>query len=68
MRYSGLCALADLLSDVRRGGEIKPNHNTKVELAEVENFFKNLITDVDKAKAKSNKEIMFYRLRIEVKK
>lgn len=68
MRYSGLFAVTDLLNDVRQGKEIKPHHNTKVELEEVENFFKNLIADIDKKKIKSNEEIMYYRLRIEVRK
>ena len=68
MRYSGLFAVIDLLSDVRQGKEIKPHHDTKIELEEVENFFKNLLADIDKKKVKSNEEIMFYRLRIEVSK
>lgn len=68
MRYSGLFAVTDLLSDVRQGKEIKPHHDTKVELATVENYFKNLIADIDKQKVKSNEDIMIYQLRIEVKK
>ena len=68
MRYSGLFAVTDLLGDIRQGKEIKPNHDTKVELAEIENFLKNLIADIDKDKVRSNEEIMFYRLRIEVRK
>jgi len=68
MRYSELFAVTDLLSDVRQGKEIKLHHDTKIDLAEVENFFKNLIADIDKKKVKSNEEIMHYRLTIEVKK
>jgi len=68
MRYSGLFAVTDLLSDVRQGKEIKPHQDTKVELASVENYFKNLIADIDKRKIKSNAEVMTYQLRIEVKR
>lgn len=68
MRYSELFAVTDLLSDVRQGKEIKPHHNTKIDLAEVENYFENLIADIDKKKVGSGEEVMFYRLRIEVKK
>ena len=68
MKYSELFAVTDLLSDVRQGKEIKPHHNIRIDLAEVENYFKNLIANIDKEKVKSNAEIMHYRLTIEVKK
>ena len=68
MRYSGLFAVTDLLNDIRQGKEIKPHRDTKIELASVENYFKNLIADIDKRKIKSNAEVMTYQLRIEVKR
>jgi len=68
MTYKGLFAVTDLLNDIREGREIKINHNAKVDLAEVENYFKNLIADIDKKKVKSKEEVMYYRLAIEVNK
>ena len=68
MRYSELFAMVDLLHDIRMGREIKVNPNTKIDLAEVENVFRNVIVDIDKQKIKSNEDIMIYQLRIEVKK
>ena len=68
MTYKELFAITDLLNDIREGREIKINNNTKVDLAEVENYFKNLITDIDKKKVRSKDPVMFYRLAIEVNK
>jgi len=68
MTYKELFAVTDLLNDVREGREIKINNNTKVDLAEVENCFKNLIADIDKKKVKSNDPAIYYRLAIEVNK
>jgi hypothetical protein len=68
MTYKGLFAVTDLLNDIREGREIKINNNTRVDLAEVENYFKNLIADIDKKKVKSKEEVMYYRLAIEVNK
>lgn len=68
MEYSELFAVTDLLRDVREGKEIKVDDNTKIDLAEVENVFKNILLDIDKKKVGSNEEIIYYRLTIEVKK
>lgn len=68
MRYSELFAVTDLLNDTRQGREIKIHDDTKVDLAEAENYFKNIISDVNKKKVKSNEDIMYYRLAIEVNK
>jgi hypothetical protein len=68
MTYGELFAVTDLLNDIREGREIKINNNTRVDLAEVENYFKNLIADIDKKKVKSNEDVMYYRLAIEVNK
>ena len=68
MKYSGLFAVTDLLNDIGEGREIKINHNTKIDLAAVGNHFKNIIADINKEKIKSNKDVMIYQLRIEVKK
>jgi len=68
MTYKELFAVADLLNDIREGREIKINHRTKIDLAEVENYFKNLIADIDEKKIKSKESIMYYRLAIEVNK
>ena len=68
MTYKELFAVTDLLNDIREGREIKIHHNTKVDLAEVENYFKNLIADIDKKKVKSKGPVMYYRLAIEVNK
>ena len=68
MTYKELFAVTDLLNDIREGREIKINNNTRVDLAEVENYFKNLIADIDKKKVKSKKPVMYYRLAIEVNK
>lgn len=68
MKYSGLFAITDLLSDVRLGREIKVDPRTRLGLAEVENYFKNIIADIDKDKVKNDRETMVYRLMIEVKK
>jgi len=68
MTYKELFAVTDLLNDIREGREIKIHHDTKIDLAEVENYFKNLITDIDKKKVKSKDPVMYYRLAIEVNK
>lgn len=68
MTYKELFAVTDLLNDIREGREIKIHHNTKVGLAEAENYFKNLITDINREKVKSKEPIMYYRLAIEVNK
>ena len=68
MTYRELFAVTDLLNDIREGREIKINNNTKIDLAEVENYFKNLIADIDKKKVRSNEPVMYYRLAIEVNK
>ena len=68
MTYKELFAVTDLLNDIREDREIKINNNTRVDLAEAENYFKNLIADIDKKKVKSKEPFMFYRLAIEVNK
>ncbi|MCK4464837.1 MAG: hypothetical protein KAU83_03915 [Bacteroidales bacterium] len=68
MTYKELFAVTDLLNDIREGREIKINNNTRVDLAEAENYFKNLIADINKKKVKSKESVMFYRLAIEVNK
>ena len=68
MTYKELFAVTDLLNDIRQGREIKVNNNTKVDLAEVENYFKNLISHINKQKVKSKEPVMYYRLAIEVNK
>jgi len=68
MTYKELFAVTDLLNDVREDREIKIHHDTKVDLAEVENYFKNLIADIDKKKVRSKEPVMYYRLAIEVNK
>ena len=68
MRYSELFAVTDLLNDIRMDREVKVHPDTKIDLASVENVFKNIITDIDKQKIKSREEVMIYQLRIEVKK
>ena len=68
MTYRELFAVTDLLNDIREGKEIKIHHDTRVDLAEVENYFKNLIADIDKKKKRSNEKVMYYKLAIEVNK
>ena len=68
MTYGELFAVTDLLNDIREGREIKINNNTRVDLAAVEKYFKNLIADIDKKKVKSKESVMYYRLAIEVNK
>ena len=68
MTYGELSTVTDLLDDIRMGRKIEVNHNTKIDLAEVENVFRNIMTDIDKQKRKSNEDIMIYQVRIEVKK
>ena len=68
MTYGEIFAVTDLLSDVRQGKEIKPHHNTKIDLASVEDYFKNLLTHIDKTKTKSNADVIYFKLRVEVKK
>ncbi|GAH55068.1 unnamed protein product [marine sediment metagenome] len=68
MTYRELFAVTDLLNDIREDREIKIHHNTKVDLAEVENYFKNLIADINKKKVRSKEPVMYYRLAIEVNK
>jgi len=68
MTYTELFLLKELLTDIKESKEIKIDHSTKVMLAEPENYFKNLIADIDKKKIKSKEPVMFYRLAIEVNK
>ena len=68
MTYKELFAVTDLLNDIREGKENKINNNTRVDLMEVEDYFKNLIADIDKKKVKSKEPVMYYRLAIEVNK
>jgi len=68
MTYRELFAVTDLLNDIRVGRGIKINHDTKVDLAEAENIFKNIISDIDKQKKKSDEKVMYYKLAIEVNK
>ena len=69
MTYKELFAVTDLLNDIRWGViQINVNNNTKVDLAEAENVFKNIIADVDKRKVKSKEPVIYYRLAIEVNK
>ena len=68
MTYRELFAVTDLLNDIREGREIKIHHETKVDLAEVENIFKNIISDIDRQKKKSDEKVMYYKLAIEVNK
>jgi len=68
MTYKELFAVTDLLNDIREDREIKIHNNTRIDLMEVENYFKNLIADIDKKKVKSKDPVMYYRLAIEVNK
>ena len=68
MTYRELFAVTDLLNDIREGREIKIHHDTKIDLAAAENHFKNIIADIDRQKRKSNEEVMYYKLAIEVNK
>ena len=68
MTYKELFAVTDLLNDIRQGREIKVNNNTKVDLAEAENYFKNVISHINKQKVKSKEPVMYYRLAIEINK
>ena len=68
MTYKELFAVTDLLNDIREGREIKIRRDTKIDLAEVENYFKNIISDINKRKVRSKDPVMYYRLAIEVNK
>ena len=68
MTYKELFAVTDLLNDIRVGRKIKINNNTRIDLAAAENYFKNLIADINKKKVKSKEQVMYYRLAIEVNK
>jgi len=68
MTYRELFAVADLLNDIREGREIKIHPETKIDLAAAENHFKNIISDIDKQKKKSDEKVMYYKLAIEVNK
>jgi len=68
MTYRELFAVTDLLNDIRVGRGIKIHRDTKIDLAAAENHFKNIIADIDRQKRKSNEEVMYYKLAIEVNK
>lgn len=68
MEYRALFAVADVLNDICKGREIKVNHNTKVDLESAGDYFKNIISDIDKKKARTKENVMHYRLSIEVNK
>lgn len=66
MTYKELFAVADVLNDICQGRELKVNHNTKIDLGAAGDYFKNVISDIDKKKARTKEDIMHYRLSIEV--
>lgn len=68
MTYTELFLLKELLTEIKEGKEIKIDHSTKVMLAEPENYFKNMLSDIDRQKIKSNEPVMYYKLAIEVNK
>lgn len=68
MTYKELFAVADILNDICKGREVKINHNTKIDLETAGDYFKNVISDIDKKKRNTREEIMHYRLSIEVNK
>lgn len=68
MEYRALFAVADVLNDICQGREVKVNHNTKVDLESAGDYFKNVISDIDKKKARTKEDVMHYRLSIEVNK
>ena len=66
MTYKELFAVADVLNDICQGKELKVNHNTKIDLGAAGNYFKNVISDIDKKRARTKEDVMHYRLTIEV--
>lgn len=68
MTYQELFAVTDLLNDIRQGRPVKINNNTKVDLEAAEDYFRNIISHVDKQVAKGKESVVYYRLAIEVKR
>lgn len=68
MTCKEIFVLTELLSDIREGREISIDHNAKIDLAELENYFKNMLSDIDRQKTKSKEPVMYYRLAVEVNK
>ena len=66
MTYKEIFAVADVLNDICKGREIKVNPDTKIDLGSAGNYFKNVISDIDKKKARTKEDVMHYRLSIEV--
>lgn len=66
MTYKELFAATGLLSDIRQGRKLKIHPNAKIGLASVEDYFKDILSDADKPKVKSNANEMVYQMRIEV--
>lgn len=68
MTYKELFAVAEVLDDISQGKEIEIDHNTKIDLGEAGNYFKNVLIDIDKKKERTREDIMHYRLTIEINK
>ena len=68
MTYKELFAVAEVLDDIYQGKEIEIDHETKIDLGSAGNYFKNVISDIDKKKARTKENIMHYRLSVEVNK
>jgi hypothetical protein len=70
MTYRQLVLTKGLLESIRDGdGEgFTIDNDERVDNDEVINYLSNLILDIDKAKIKSNNDIMTYQMRIEVNK
>ena len=68
MRYSELFAAAEILNNISQGKEIKVDHNAKIDLGSVGDYFKNVLIDINKKKARTRENVMHYRLSIEVNK
>lgn len=68
MTYKELFAVSEVLNDIYQGKEIEIDHETKIDLGAAGDYFKNVISDIDKKKARTREDVMHYRLSIEVNK
>ena len=66
MTYKELFAVAEILDDIYQGKKIEIDHRTKIDLGSAGNYFKNVITDIDKKRERTREDIMHYRLTIEI--
>lgn len=68
MTYKQLVLLRYVIDKVKEGKKPSISNNEKVDLDYLENYFNNLLADVEKQKVKSKDKVLYYKVGIEISK